>query len=64
MEDILDKKEIDSLDRLNNRYEILTKPGHLAKLGERVAEIIPEGVKEIMEVLETLFLNKKSTYKP
>ena len=48
MEDILDKKEIDSLDRLNNRYEILTKPGHLAKLGERVAEIIPEGVKEII----------------
>ena len=48
MEDVLDKKEIDSLDRLNNRYEILTKPGHLAKLGERVAEIIPEGVKEII----------------
>ena len=48
MEDILDKKEIDSLDRLNNRYEILIKPGHLAKLGERVAEIIPERVKEII----------------
>ena len=49
MGDILDKKEIDSLDRLNNRYEKLTKPSHLAKLGERATEIIPNGVKNIFE---------------
>ena len=49
MEDVLDKKEMDSLDRLNDRYEKLTKPGHLAKLGERATEIIPNGVKNIFE---------------
>lgn len=49
MKDVLDKKEIDSLDRLNDRYEKLTKPSHLAKLGERATEIIPNGVKNIFE---------------
>lgn len=39
MKDVLDKKEIDSLDRLNDRYEKLTKPSHLAKLGERATEL-------------------------
>ena len=34
MENILDKKEMDSLDSLNNRYKKLTEPGHLAKIGE------------------------------
>ena len=49
MKDVLDKKEIDSLDRLNDRYEKLTKPSHLAKLGERATESIPNGVKNIFE---------------
>lgn len=47
MEEFLDKKEIDSLDRLNERYEKLTKPSQLAKLEKNAVKIIPNGVKNI-----------------
>ena len=30
MENILDKKEMDSLDSLNNRYKKHSEPGHIA----------------------------------
>lgn len=40
MKEVLDRKELDSLDKLNERYEKLTKPSQLSKLGERTTEII------------------------
>ena len=47
MKEVLDRKELDSLDKLNERYEKLTKPSQLSKLGERTTEIIPNSVKNI-----------------
>lgn len=48
MENILDKKEMDSLDSLNNRYKKLTDPGHLAKIGERAIKIVPSEIKTLL----------------
>ena len=43
---MLDSREYDDLDALTERYEKLTQPGALAKLGKRVLEIVPDGVKD------------------
>lgn len=43
---VLNKKEVSSLTVLTERYEKLTKPGIIAKAGNKISEIIPEPVKQ------------------
>ena len=43
---MLDSREYDDLDALTERYEKLTQPGALAKLGKRALEIVPDGFKD------------------
>ena len=42
---ILDKREQDSLDSLTNRFNKMSEPGRIAKIGKKAGELIPEKVK-------------------
>lgn len=44
---IIDSKEEASMKELTKRYEKLTKPGMLSKIGNRVLEAIPEPIKNV-----------------
>lgn len=44
---IIDSKEEESLRKLTDRYERLVKPNVLVKAGSKVAEVIPEPVKQV-----------------
>lgn len=43
---VIDSKEEESFSKLLERYEKLTRPNVLAKAGNKVAEVIPEPVKQ------------------
>lgn len=47
----LDDKEFAELDDLTARYEKMTQPGALAKLGEKAMSIVPEQVKDVVSDL-------------
>ena len=44
---IIDEKETELLDKLKVRYERLTNPNIIAKVGGKVAEIIPSPIKDV-----------------
>jgi hypothetical protein len=47
LESVLDEKELHSLDDLTKRYEKLTAPGPLVKVGKKAIEAVPPKFKEI-----------------
>lgn len=59
---IVDEKELEALDSLTQRYKKFIEPGHIAKLGEKVAEIIPESVKTLGSSIK-LTVTEKNIYK-
>lgn len=44
---ITDQRELKSLDDLTSRYDKLTKPSMIAKMGNQVGELVPDPVKEL-----------------
>jgi hypothetical protein len=45
---VLNDRELHDLDTLTKRYEKLTKPGPLIKVGKRIGEAVPAKVKEFV----------------
>lgn len=43
---ILDTKELETLDRITERYAKMTEPGTIARLGEKAAQYIPDTIKK------------------
>lgn len=43
----VNQEELDSLDRLSERYENLTKPSLISKTGQKVSSIVPKRVKAL-----------------
>lgn len=48
IQNILDKKELDTLDQLEKRYIKLTTPNELVKLGEKGLSLIPKEIKAVV----------------
>lgn len=44
---LLDAKEEKALDQLTERYKMLVRPGKISQLGMKVAQLIPESVKNM-----------------
>ncbi len=59
---IIDEKEMEALDTLTQRYKKFIEPGHIAKLGKKVADITPEAVKNLGSSIK-LSVTEKNIYK-
>ncbi len=43
---VLDQKEVEALDALSKKYEKLTAPGKIAKIGAKAGQLLPEKLKK------------------
>ncbi|ONI45062.1 hypothetical protein AN640_05035 [Candidatus Epulonipiscium fishelsonii] len=60
---ILDQQELDQLDILINRYNKLTRPNSLSKLGENINKKIPSGVKEFSANIKSTISEQEIYFK-
>ena len=44
---VIDQKELASLDLLTERYNKLTEPSKIAKLGEKAGQLVPQKIKDL-----------------
>ena len=58
---VLDKKETDTLDILKEKYEKLTEPSKIAKIGTKIGDFLPEKIKSVGNEL-SLSITEKELY--